>query len=318
MLAGLLQDWLMRYKVAEPTASAPLLVAYSGGLDSTALLSVAHGLWPGAVRALHVNHGLQSLAPVFEAHCTSVCALRGIPLDVQRVRVALVAGDSTEEQARQSRYQALADAALRWRGTAVWLAQHADDQAETVLLALSRGAGVPGLAAMGGQMRQHGVCFGRPWLTVRQAQLRAHVVQAGWPWMDDPTNTDTRFTRNRIRHEVMPALLAAFPAMVETLGRSARHCAQASELLEQTAQQDLMLVGMPPRIEVLKSLTPSRQANVLRHWLQQVAGRAPSTVQLDELRKQIAAARTRGQRIHIKVAAGMVVREGAVLQYQAG
>ncbi len=312
-----LRHWWQRQALPPPGPRSPLLVAFSGGLDSTALLHLAHRAWPGAVEAMHINHGLQAAASVFEAHCRGVCGQCGVPLLVQRVQVPLGPGDSLEEQARHARYRALAAVAQQRGASAVWLAQHADDQAETVLLALSRGAGVNGLAAMGERVVHQGVVFGRPWLGVRQSELRACVAQAGWPWVDDPSNAHTRFTRNRIRHDVMPALLQAFPAMAQTLARSARHCAQASELLAELAQQDLAQVGAPPRMAALRSLSDARLANVLRHWLGQVAGRAPSTVQLDELVKQLRAASTRGHRIHLKVASGHVLRVGAMLEYVA-
>lgn len=310
-----LRRWWQRHALPLPTPTAPLLVAFSGGVDSTALLQLAHQTWPGAVEAVHVNHGLQQAAPAFETHCRLACAQWGVPLQVQPVAVTVRTGDSLEEQARHARYRALSEVARQRGACAVWLAQHADDQAETVLLALSRGAGVNGLAAMGERVVHHGVVFGRPWLGVEQSVLRACVAAGGWPWVDDPSNAHTRFTRNRIRHDVMPVLLKAFPAMAQTLARSARHCAEAGGLLAELAQQDLAQVGSPPRVVALQALSAARLANVLRHWLVQVAGRAPSTVQLDELVKQLGAARTRGHQIHLKVANGHVRRVGDWLEF---
>ena len=317
-LVQAMHHWLLGHDTAAPTPAAPLAVAFSGGLDSTALLHVAHSTWPGAVVALHINHGLQVAAVTFEEHCRTVCHEWSVPLRVCQVQVAVSTGDSLEEQARNARYRALAGAARQVGAATVWLAQHADDQAETLLLALSRGAGVAGLGGMGAPGTHHGVAFGPARLLPRQARLKECVHEARLPWVDDPSNAETQFARNRIRHLVMPALLEAFPAMVETLGRSARHCASARQLVDQLAQQDLSHVGLPPGIDQLRTLPDDRLINVLRHWLVRVAGRAPTTAQVDELRKQLRAASTRGHRIQLKVSSGHVCREGAVLTFQPG
>lgn len=310
--------WVGRHGLQPPTPDQPLAVAFSGGLDSTALLHEAASLWPGAVCAIHVNHGLQALAGEFEAHCRRVCGAWGIPLAVQGVAVRCLPGDSVEEQARLSRYAALGASARALGAQVVWLAQHADDQAETVLLALSRGSGVAGLAAMGDRSQHADIVFGRPWLGVRQSLLRAYVSEQGLAFIDDPTNADTRFTRNRLRHDLMPVMTRAFPSMVEALGRTARHCAEANQLLQALAQQDLLTAGLPPKLAQVQSLPAARQANLLRQWLVEEAGRAPSTAQLDELRKQIAAATTRGHRIHLRVGSGWVQRQGNVLVFMQG
>ncbi|MEG2629607.1 MAG: tRNA lysidine(34) synthetase TilS, partial [Comamonas sp.] len=141
----------------------PLAVALSGGADSTALLLACAQRWPGQVHAIHVHHGLQSAAEGFVAHCEALCARLQVPLTVCRVDARHAAGQSPEDAARQSRYAALAEAALQaWPGrpmAAVALAQHADDQVETLLLALSRGAGVAGLAAMPAQWQRLGLTW---------------------------------------------------------------------------------------------------------------------------------------------------------------
>lgn len=310
-----LQQWLRQHGVSPPDAQAPLAIAYSGGLDSTVLLRVAHSLWPGAVVAIHINHGLQTAATGFESHCAATCHQLGVPLSVMRANICLKPGDSLEEQARDARYALLVQAASALGARVVWLAQHADDQAETIMLALSRGAGVSGLAGMADFTVNSSLIFGRPLLALPQARLRALAQAQGWDFVDDPTNHDTRRTRNRIRHDVMPALLQAFPQIVVTLTRSARHCAQADDLLVDLARLDLQAVGVPPGLRTLQSLTVPRLGNVLRCWLRDTAGRAPSTAQLSELVKQIAAATTRGHDIDIKVGDGRVVREGHHLAY---
>ena len=293
----------------------PVGVAYSGGADSTALLHAAAQRWPGQVSAIHVHHGLQAAADGFERTCEDSCTGLGVPLHVVRVSAGHAAGQSPEDAARRARYAALAQAATSLGLQAVMLGQHADDQVETLLLALSRGAGLPGLSAMAARFERGGVVFHRPLLQVPAADLRQWLVKSGVPFVDDPTNTDERYTRNRIRARLLPALQDSFPQFRETFARSARHAAQAQALLAELASEDLALVGMPPAIKILQGLSRARQANVLRHWLFTAHQAAPSTAQLEQLLGQIEACNTRGHRIELKVAAGQVRRDGAALVY---
>lgn len=297
----------------------PLAVALSGGADSTALLLGCVERWPGQVRAIHVHHGLQSAADTFERHCVDLCARLRVPLQVQRVDARHAPGQSPEDAARIARYKAFEALALDGQAPdaiqSVALAHHADDQVETLLLALSRGAGVAGLAAMPAFWQRVGLDWHRPLLAVPATEVRAWLRARGQAWVEDPSNQDARYTRNRIRAQLLPALEAAFPQFRDTFARSARHAAQASELLDDLARQDLAEVGDPPRIAALRVLGAARQANVLRHWLRQAHQTTPSSAQLDALQAQIAACATRGHRIHIKVGRGFVEREGAVLRW---
>ena len=294
----------------------PFAVALSGGADSTALLIACATRWPGQVHAVHVHHGLQAAADDFEAHCVALCARLHVPLVVQRVNAAPAAGQSPEDAARQARYRALADALQQqWGGHIkhMALAQHADDQVETLLLALSRGAGLPGLAAMPAVVERYGVIFHRPWLEVPGQALREALSAAHEPWVEDPTNTDTRYTRNRIRAELLPVIEQAFPSFRQTFARSAAHAAQAQTLLQEMAQQDLLQVGNPPAIKALQQLNEARQSNVLRHWLMLEHSQA-SAAQLQALLLQVKACTTRGHHIDIKVGRGFVRRDGPVLR----
>ncbi len=292
----------------------PVAIAYSGGADSTALLLAAAQCWPGQVQAIHVHHGLQAAADDFVRVCELVCHQHAIPLQVVRVDARNAAGESPEDAARKARYTALAQAATCLGSSRVLLGQHADDQVETVLLALGRGAGLPGLSGMTAQFERDGVMFYRPLLQIPSSVLREWLVRLKIPFVDDPSNTDERYTRNRVRARLLPALAEAFPQFRTTFARSARHAAQAQALLLEVARQDLALVGNPPAIKALQVLSQPRQANLLRCWLQ---GRqaTPSTAQLEQLMGQIAACTTRGHHIHLKVATGYVTRSGAVLHY---
>jgi len=302
--------------------SLPLAVAVSGGADSTALLVACAQQWPGQVRAIHVHHGLQPAADDFERHCLALCAAWGVPLAVRRVDARHAPGESPEAAARHARYEAFRSVVQEeWAQHAIQdiaIAQHADDQAETLLLALSRGAGLPGLAAMPARRLRDGITYHRPLLGVPGAELRAWLAERGLSWVEDPTNADEQFTRNRIRTRLLPALEAAFPQFRATFARSAAHAAQAQQLLDEVAAQDLAQSGQPPLIARVQQLTRARQANLLRHWLRAVHGQQASAAQLQELLDQVAACTTRGHHIRLKVGAGHVVRQGAALGFADG
>lgn len=304
--------------VAAWLSAAPIgrrALAFSGGADSTALLLAVHAAAPGHWVALHVHHGLQAAADGFEASARAICQARQIPFVTCRVSAGHARGESPEDAARRARYAALADMARAQRCSEVWLAQHAGDQAETVLLALSRGAGLPGLAAMPERFERHGMAFARPLLAVDGQAIRDWLLAVGEPFIDDPTNADTRYTRNRIRQALMPAWRAHFPSFQQTLARSARHAAQAQSLLDELAQQDLSQTGNPPQLAVLRELSAQRQANLIRYWLRSGWQVAPSEAQLSALLRQVFDCKTRGHDIHIKVASGFVRRQGAVLLF---
>ena len=297
----------------------PLAVGLSGGADSTALLIACAEKWPGQVRAIHIHHGLQAAADDFVRHCTSLCERFDVPLAIHRVDARNVPGESPEDAARKARYKAFsAVAAGKWSPVAIEniaIAQHADDQVETMLLALSRGAGLPGLSAMPARWQRDGITYHRPLLAVPSASLRIWLAGRGVSWVEDPTNADEQFTRNRIRARLLPPLEAAFPQFRETFARSARHAAQGQALLLELAAMDLATVGNPPRIKALQNLSTLRQGNLLRAWLLQAHGATPSTAQLDELLGQVAACTTRGHQLHLKVGKGHVMRAGELLDY---
>lgn len=297
----------------------PLAVAYSGGADSTALLLACAEKWPGQVHAIHVHHGLQAAADDFEQHCRVFCTQRGIALTVKRVDARHAQGQSPEDAARRARYKAFetviheeyAHVAIN----NIVIAQHADDQIETLLLALSRGSGLPGLSAMPAVWVRGGITYHRPLLRVRASDIRAWLLARGVAHVEDPTNLDQQFTRNRIRARLLPTLEATFPQFRDTFARSAMHAAQAQEVLLDVAMQDLALIGTPPVIKSLQRLRRPRQANLLRHWLRSTYGAVPSAAQLDELLNQIAACTTRGHQIRIKVGDGFAERRGTVLHW---
>jgi len=293
----------------------PLAVAYSGGADSTALLGACHFKWPGQVHAVHINHGLQAAAIDFETHARAFCLERHIPLIVVSVNAEHASGQSPEDAARRARYQAIEEALLHnWGGQVrdVALAQHAQDQIETVILALSRGAGLPGLSGMRAHWVKGGVNFHRPILQVSGEDLREYNRMHGLLWVEDPTNVDIRYTRNRIRHNILPPLQESFPEVASMLCRSAKHMAQAQRLLDELAAMDLVSVGNPPHIKALQTFGIDRMGNVLRHWLASQACQA-SDAQMQELMRQIRDCQTRGHQIELKVGSSRVLRQGETL-----
>jgi tRNA(Ile)-lysidine synthase len=303
--------------IATFTPGLPLAVALSGGADSSALLLACMRRWPSQVHALHVHHGLQAAADDFERHCANLCAQLGAPLRTRRVDARPANGESPEAAARRARYAALA-ALAREQGIAdIALAHQADDQAETLLIALARGAGLAGLAAMPALALREGLRYHRPLLAVTGAEIRAWLRTQGVTWIEDPSNSDTRFIRNRIRARLLPAVEAAFPHFRSTFARSAAHAAQGQQLLEELAAQDLQTTGQPPRIAALQMLARARQANALRYWLATQHGCRPSAAQLEELLGQIACCTTRGHRVHIKIGGGFIERKGTLLQWSA-
>lgn len=305
--------------IADFSPALPLAVGYSGGADSTALLLACAQKWPRQVHAIHIHHGLQAAGDDFERHCQSFCAQLRVPLTVKRVDGRPAPGQSPEDAARRVRYKAFEDvvhdeyAQVTIENIAI--AQHADDQVETILLALSRGSGLPGLSAMPATWMRAGITYHRPLLQVRSADIRVWLAHQKVGFIEDPTNIDEQFTRNRIRARLLPALESTFPQFRDTFTRSAAHSAEAQALLWEVAEQDLALIGVPPVIVKTQQLSHPRQANVLRHWLKTTFGVVPSTAQLTELLNQIAACTTRGHQIRIKVGTGFCERRSAVLHW---
>jgi tRNA(Ile)-lysidine synthase len=295
----------------------PLAVAYSGGADSTALLLACARQWPGQVQAFHVHHGLQAAGDDFERHCRDFCASLKVPLAVQKVDARHAPGQSPEAAARHARYrafEALAQASQAQIAIqTIAIAQHADDQVETLLLALSRGAGLPGMSAMGANWQRGGSRYSRPLLHVSGADVRAWLAGTGAAFIEDPSNSNENFTRNRIRARLMPVLQQCFPGFQATFARSCEHAAQAQTLLQELAIEDLERVGTPPVISVLQTLSPARLANLLRHWLLSEHQTTPTAAQLHELMSQIASCRTRGHQLHLKVGHGYCVKLGKAL-----
>ena len=282
---------------ADDSAAARIVIALSGGRDSIALLdalarlAAAHRV---TLSAMHVHHGLSANADAWAAFCAAECSRRDVPLVIRRVRVEHRGGTSLEAEARSARYAALGAAEAEF----VALAHHADDQAETLLLQLLRGAGPHGLAAMPAQRAgRPGVVLLRPFLALPRSVIDAYARARGLAWVDDESNADIDVRRNFVRHEIANRLAAAFPGYPETLVRSAAHQAEAATLIDELAAEDAAgaivvdsLCGATLSRAALIALdqrAPHRARNLLRWFLRQHELRHPSTARLKAMHEQL-------------------------------
>lgn len=251
---------------------APLLVAFSGGLDSTTLLHLlAHdpAIRDRGLRAIHVHHGLHVRADAWAEHCAERCLAWGIALDVAKVAVRRDGGLGPEAAARQARRQAFAEA-LRG-GETLALAQHRDDQAETFLLRALRASGTDGLASMRPWRRFAGGWMWRPLLDTPRGAIAAYAAHHGLDWIEDPSNADIALDRNFLRHRVLPLLRERWPHADDAFARAAALAADASGLLASHDETLLASVresgGDAISVSSLLALPNAQRARVLRHWV---------------------------------------------------
>lgn len=249
-------------------------LGFSGGLDSHVLLSLCHQLtaeFKLKLRAIHINHGLSAQATQFEQHCAIVCANYGIDFIARKIKVDLTVGDSLEEKARKTRYQTLVNYLAI--DDMLLTAHQQDDQAETVLLQLFRGAGPKGLAAMP-MIKAFGRGYhARPLLNMPRIDLIKYAEANQLIWIDDESNSNTRLSRNFIRHEILPLIKHRWPSVTQTLMRSANHCAEAQLLLDNYAKQlcEEMRGSKQHTLSVKKLLQQDDkyQRLILRTWIHQ-------------------------------------------------
>jgi tRNA(Ile)-lysidine synthase len=262
-----------------------VLVALSGGVDSTALLSAlaASRPKPLRLRAAHVNHGLHPNSPQWSAHCSAFARAVGVPLEVLAANVSRPGGVSLEAAARDARYALLGQ--VLQPGEFLLTAHHEDDQLETVLLQLFRGAGVAGLAAMPEISRFAAGWLVRPLLTLSRRELEEWVREAGLKWVEDDTNCDETLDRNYLRRRVLPLIRERWKGVGSAVARSARHAAEGQRLLDIVARADVERASSGPDLFVpaLRALQPDRRRNALRFWIAQSGARVPDSRRLEEL-----------------------------------
>jgi tRNA(Ile)-lysidine synthase len=265
-------------------------------------------------------------ADAWLAHCDAFARERGVEFDARRVEVSRVGGVSVEAAARDARYRAL-DQMCAARGIhTLWLAQHADDQAETVLLQLLRGAGLAGLAAMAPEFHAMGACATRvrPLLHLLRAQLEQYAKEHALRWVDDESNADTRYARNALRHEVTPALAVHFPGFRDALARTAAHAASAQRLLDALARTDMDAVsadeGRALSLDALLALDDERALNLMRYWMRTLGLAAASSARLSDALRQLreVGAADDGHRLRIDHAGHALRSYRGLVYWEAG
>lgn len=291
-------DALIGAALAAPGArdgEGPLAVAFSGGLDSTVLLHAATScLGASRVLALHVHHGLQPQADAWVAHCAARAAALGVAFRTLHAAGAPAPGESIEGWAREVRYALLLAAAREAGACALTTAHHADDQAETLLLALGRGCGLDGLTGISPFDRRKGVVLLRPLLELGRDALLEHALSQGLDWVEDPSNADMQVARSALRRQGLPALESVLPGWAQAAPATVQALRDARAIVDERAAQDLSaavasggatLVALDRR--VLASLPGVRIDAVLRAWLSALGETAPSRAKLAEVRAQL-------------------------------
>lgn len=282
------------------TAAFPqkVWVAYSGGVDSHVLLHALAQLqktYTFNLEALHVHHGLHKNAATWAAHCAQECQRLQINCHLLTVNIQTQPRESLEETARNARYAAFSACLKKDEYLAV--AHHADDQAETFLLQLLRGAGTKGLSAMAINSPLGQGILWRPLLNLTRDTLLAYAMAHQLAWIEDDSNTQLHFDRNYIRHQVIPALKKRWPHFASNATQSARHCAEAEHLVKEVAMQDLQAVcEMTPwksgnnnqkvNLSKIRHLSRPRRQNALRYWLKQQDFPLPGRVHLRQFEMQ--------------------------------
>lgn len=270
-----------------------IFVAYSGGVDSQVLLHLCASTtrYKDRVTAVYVHHGLQVEADAWAVHCRYSAEELGVAFKELRVEAKAKARQSPEEAARIARYSALKT--LLHPGDVMLLAQHREDQLETVLLQLFRGAGIAGLAAMPASMPFGNGTLSRPFLDVGKEAILRYAAEHRLEWVEDPSNRCSDFDRNYLRNEILPLLKQRWPSLDVTVSRSARHCASASALLDEVADQLLVRCRDDDgslKIDALIGLTENRRRLLLRRWLVSQGLNPPSEVVVNTLIDEVVGA----------------------------
>lgn len=272
-------------------------IAYSGGLDSHVLLHLCASITTQnqslTFQAIHVHHGLQQQADQWSEHCAATCRQLKLPFVLAKVDARAKSGESQEEAARRARYAAISQ--HMQPGDIVLTAQHRDDQAETLLLQLLRGAGLAGLAAMPEIAPLEPGFLLRPLLGFAREALQLYAQSHQLRWIEDPSNQDSAYDRNFLRNDIIPRLQQRWPGLQKNLARSAGHCAEAQSLLNDLSI-DLCRSAVQPdgtslSVTKLREFKPADQRLVLREWLRTRGFRMPSQAVIERIRQEVLPAR---------------------------
>ncbi len=312
---------------AKRSATRPLLIALSGGRDSTALLDAAWRLRQGRAAgfaqlvAIHVHHGLMPEADDWEQSCERICTRLEVPLQVVRVKVE-PSGGGIEEAARNARYAALAEAAAEHEAAAVLTAHHLDDRIETFLMQWMRGAGIDGLTGfVAARAFSAAAALLRPWLALPRADIDHYVARRELAYVDDPSNSEPRLLRGALRAKVLPALRAVRPGFLRAAARSIELLAESAGALQELAQADLAActedapAGML-WLDRLALLPPGRRAVAVRAWLAAQGEQAPSRARLAQVLAQGLGSRA-DARMKVRIGSHEVRRHGGLLLLRA-
>ncbi len=274
---------------------ARIWLAFSGGLDSTVLLHLLHAQGVQGLQALHIHHGLQDTADAWAKQCQAQCRKLHVSCEVLHVKIDPADPAGPEAAARAVRYDALRSRMSP--GDVLVTAHHRDDQAETVLLRLLRGAGVAGLAAMRPLTHFAPGVLWRPLLQTPRAEILAYAKSRKLKWIEDPHNHAPRYARSFLRQDILPRLREHWPQTDLSLARAAEHCAEASSLLDELALQDLLILRQDETLSVtaLQSLAAPRRRNALRYWLAERGFEAPAAAMLQRLEREVLQARIDAQ-----------------------
>ena len=280
-------------QIAADYSENALWVAYSGGVDSHVLLHLLASsdlIDLSRLHAIHIDHGLQADSELWVSHCEQVASGLNVGFHCVRVAVNEVSKLGLEAAARAVRYQAIADNVPA--GDVVLLAQHQEDQAETFLLQLLRGAGVKGLSGMSSDFMLEGKHVVRPLLAISQGEVVVYAQEHGLVWVEDPSNIDTGFNRNYLRQCVWPLLEARWPSAAKSLSRSATYCAEADALLSELASIDFLTMGVDLSeatipVTALLDLSPARARNLIRYVLGELDLAMPSAVILQRILDEV-------------------------------
>src|SRR3990167_4541911 len=269
-------------------------IAYSGGLDSHVLLHTSAKLretFSLNIKAIHINHQLSPNANQWMAHCAEICRDLKIELIQKTIHIQSVSGDSPEEIARALRYNVFSELLLQ--DDFLLTAHQKDDQAETVLLQLLRGAGPKGLAAMPHIKPFFKGFHARPFLSIAREDLKNYADQHQLHWIEDESNANTDFTRNFLRHDVLPLLKKRWPTVTKTLSRVADNCGEAQKIIENIAEKELAEIKDNNTLSIKKllQLEDARQRQVLRMWLMQLNFPLPSAIKLRQIQRDFLQAR---------------------------
>lgn len=282
---------LAKFQAQLPTAAKRLLIAFSGGLDSTALLALCNQLrcqHPAiTLRAIHIHHGLSSNADAWTQHCQELCQQWQIPLIIERL--ALATTGNIEATARDARYRAIKQ---HWQSDELLLtAHHLQDQSETFLLALKRGSGILGLSAMQTQNTLYGMPLCRPLLAFTRSELEHFVLSEKLHWIEDESNQDSSYERNFLRNEILPQLRQRWRHIDQAISRSAKHCLESQQLIEELLEEDFHrhCPAQPNvfQLNAFKTYSIARQRALLRLWLSRLGQSMPGQKQLDALLENV-------------------------------